>query len=208
MKKVSLKKFVVLLIPAALIISAAFLYSCSCSSCGKDEEPETVPVELLEKSDRFIKAKTGNEFFQNYITPDFNKTQKLEDGYLMVYRLFIPEKPYVDNFIRFTIDSTGSVDTNREVVGIPNCASSPSDCDFKIDQRDAEQIAESTGLPPGVKDWDVGFIWDAEFSRYVWHVISTFNESGSEENYRANGKELIIDPVNGEVLTANEWKIN
>ena len=64
------------------------------------------------------------------------------------------------------------------------------------------------GLKEGVKEWDMGFMWDFKFHRYVWRILSTLTEHGGEENYRAKGQEMLIDPNTGEVLALNDWIIN
>jgi hypothetical protein len=96
---------------------------------------------------------------------------------------------------------------NRDIVGIPRCLNYPEECDFNIDEQSAKQIATDMGLKDGVKEWDIAFMWDFKFKRYVWRILSTLNEYGGEENYRANGEEMLVDPNNGEVLALNDWRI-
>jgi hypothetical protein len=126
----------------------------------------------------------------------------------MAYKLFIPEKPYVKAIIKFTVDSVGNVLKNRDIVGIPKCRYFPEECNFKIDKETASLIASEKGLKEGVKEWDAGFLWDFKRERYVWKILSTISEFGGEDNYKATGQEMIIDPTNGEVLALNDWKIN
>jgi hypothetical protein len=38
--------------------------------------------------------------------------------------------------------------------------------------------------------------------------LSTSNESGDEENYKATGQEMVIDPNTGDVLALNDWRVN
>ena len=106
-----------------LLFSTILIYSgCSCGSCSKKEESQ-IPLEVLKKADRFIIAKTGEDFFNKYITADFSQSKHIAPNYLMVYKLYMPEKPFVDGLIRFTTDSLGNVLTKYEVVGIPDCNS-------------------------------------------------------------------------------------
>ena len=181
--------------------------SCSCSSCGKEQEAN-VPLNILNHANSFIISKTGEEFFHKYITPDFSRTKHLPPYYEMAYRLFVPEKPYVSSIIRFTVDSVGFIVKDRDILGIPNCAVHPTQCNWQIDKETAILLAEKYGLEKGVKDWDVGFIWNPERQIYVWHVLSTTREFEGDFGYRANGKEMIIDPVSGDVLGINDWKLN
>jgi hypothetical protein len=120
----------------------------------------------------------------------------------------MPDKPYVDAIIKFTVDSVGNVIKNRDIVGIPRCLNFPEECDFNIDEQTARQIAGNMGLKDGVKEWDAGFMWDFKFNRYVWRILSTLTELGSDENYKATGQEMLIDPNSGEVLALNDWRIN
>ena len=189
----------------ALLISF-LIYSCSCLSCGTNEEAN-VPLDVLEKADSFIVSKTGEQFFKNYITTDFFRTQHTAPYYEMVYRLYIPETPHVDALIKFTVDSVGGVVKNRDIIGIPNCRFYPQVCEFNIDEQAARKIAKKNGLDGGIKEWKVGFIWNAKYDKYVWHILSTLKEMKGEFGYRAKGREAIIDPSNGEVIALNDWNI-
>jgi hypothetical protein len=189
------------------LIVINILTSCKCRAC-EDKEHGSVPIEVLTKADSFIVASTGKDFFDKFITPDFARTKHAPPYYEMAYKLFIPEKPYVDAIIKFTVDSVGNVLKNRDIVGIPKCLNFPEECDFNIDEQTAKQVATNMGLKDGIKEWDIGFMWDFKFNRYVWRILSTLTELGSEENYKATGQEMLIDPNTGEVLALNDWRIN
>lgn len=201
------KLYTISLLIIAALISIAVLTSCKCRTC-QDQEQDSVPLEILTKADSFIIASTGKEFFQSYITPDFARTKHTPPYYEMAYKFFMPDKPYVDAIIKFTVDSVGNVIKNRDIVGIPRCLNFPEECDFNIDEQTARQIASNLGLKDGVKEWDTGFMWDFKFNRYVWRILSTLTELGSDENYKATGQEMLIDPNSGEVLALNDWRIN
>ena len=202
--KTSLKMIIILI---AVSIVGWLISSCSCSSCSKDNEAK-VPLNVLHNANKYVISKTGEEFFNKYITPDFARTKYVPPYYEMAYQLFVPEKPYVASTIRFTVDSLGLVVKKRDILGIPNCAIHPTQCDWKVDKETAILIAEKYGFEKGVKDWDVGFIWNPERQIYVWHVLSTIRQFEGDFGYRANGKEMIIDPVSGDVLAIHDWKIN
>ena len=193
------------LIVTALLVGF-LIYSCSCLTCGSKEEAN-VPLEVLEKANSFIVSKTGEQFFQDYITTDFYRTKHTPPYFEMVYSLYIPEKSYVDVLIKFTVDSVGNVVKNRDIIGIPNCYYYPQECEFNIDEQTARQVATDNGLEEGIKEWKVGFIWNAKYGKYVWHLLSTLEEMEGEFGYRAKGKEVIIDPSNGEVIALNDWNI-
>ena len=102
---------------ALLLTSVTILTSCKCRAC-EDQEQGSVPLEVLTKADSFIVASTGKDFFDNYITADFARTKHTPPYYEMAYKFYMPEKPYVDAVIKFTVDSVGNVLMNRDIVGI------------------------------------------------------------------------------------------
>jgi hypothetical protein len=180
-------------------------YSCSCG-CGVNSSSD-VPLNILIKSNDFIISKTGNIFFEKYITAEFAQIKYEPPYYKMVYRFFMPEKPFVDGLIKFSVDSLGNVDNSHEISGIPDFKNNPESCSFFIDERNAIRLAKNFGLEKGIIDWKIGILWDSTLNRYVWHILSTFSQSGDTSNYKGNGKELIIDPGNGKILAVNFWHI-
>ena len=194
-------------ITLSLLVTLLIGYSCSCSSCSKEEQ-SVVPEEVLSKANNFIISKTGQEFFNKYITPDFAKTRYNPPYYEMAYRFYMPEKDYVVATIKFITDSTGNVLKDKDIIGIPDYLQNPDECNFTVDRDSAIKIAKENGLKEGIKDWDVGFIWNPQRQIYVWHVLSTLHEMKGDIGYRGNGQELIISPVTGEVLDMHDWKVN
>jgi len=190
-----------------LFIIAATLTSCKCRACD-DQEQASVPIEVLAKTDSFIVASTSKEFFNKYITVDFYRTKNTPPYYEMAYKFFMPEKPYVDATIKFTVDSVGNVLMNRDIVGIPRCKNFPEECDFNVDEQTARQIASDMELKEGIKEWDAAFMWDFKLQRYVWRILSTIREYSVEDVYRAAGQEMIINPNTGNVLALNDWIVN
>ena len=63
-------------------------------------------------------------------------------------------------------------------------------------------------LKEGIREWDAGFMWDFKLQRYVWRILSTLSEYNYDDNYKATGQEMIIDPNTGEVLALNDWRVN
>ncbi len=202
-----MKIFKLIFITVSLLLTLIVGYSCSCSSCSRNEQVE-VPNDILNKANDFIMSKTGKEFFSKYITPDFARTHHTPPYYEMEYRFYMPEKDYVVGKIKFTVDSLGNVVENRDIIGIPNYKKKPFECDFTVNKDSAIQIAKGNGLKEGIKDWDVGFIWNPQRQIYVWHVLSTLHEMKGDIGYRGSGQEAIISPVTGEVLEMHDWKIN
>ena len=190
------------------MVLLCFSYTgCTCSPCSENENTE-IPLNVLKKSDKFIISRTGDEFFKKYITVDFSQSKHIVPNYLMVYRFYMPEKSFVDEIIRFNVDSTGKVLAQYEVIGIPNCNANPMDCDFVVDEKIARQIATENGFPKGINDWKVDFIWDAKYNKYIWQMLSTTKERQGEFGYRAEGEQIIIDPTNASVINRDSWKIN
>ena len=202
-----MKTLKLIFIPLSIFLMIIIGYSCSCSSCSKEELTE-VPEVVLNKANDFIISKTGKEFFNKYITPDFARTKYTPPYYEMEYRFYMPEKNYVLGKIKFSVDTTGNVVENREVIGIPNYKHNLEECNFTVDRDSAIKIAGANGLKEGIKDWDVGFIWNPQRQIYVWHVLSTLHEMKGDFGYRGNGQEAIISPVTGEVLEMHDWKVN
>ena len=196
-----------LILALTSLIIVVTLMSCKCRAC-EDQEQGSVPLEVLIKADSFIVASTGQDFFNKYITADFARTRHTPPYYELAYKFFMPEKPYVDATIKFTVDSVGNVIKNRDIVGIPRCKNFPEECDFNVDEQTAIQIASEMELKEGIKEWEAGFLWDFKLQRYVWKILSTLTELGEGDHYKATGQEMVIDPNTGEVLALNDWRVN
>ncbi|MBE0538864.1 MAG: hypothetical protein IH620_04065 [Ignavibacterium sp.] len=190
-----------------LILFSVLFNGCHSSTCSQKDEPQ-IPADVLKKANQFIISKTGDDFFKKYITADLLLSKHIEPNYLMIYKFYMPEKPFVDETIRFTVDSVGNVLTQFEVVGIPDCNADPVNCDFVVDEKIARQIASENGLSMGIAEWKVDFIWDTKYNKYVWSLMSTLKESKGDFGYRADGEKIIIDPNNAVVLNKDSWRIN
>ncbi|MDP2362597.1 MAG: hypothetical protein Q8M94_02385 [Ignavibacteria bacterium] len=204
------KSFIIFQFIQIVIIKVSFsvlINGCHCVPCSEKNEPQ-IPLEILQGADQFIISKTGDEFFKKYIIADLSQSKHISPNYLMVYKFYMPEKSFVDELIRFTVDSTGKVLTQYEVVGIPDCTANPMDCDFVVDEKIAKQIATDNGFPKGIKEWKIDFIWEAKYNKYVWHLFSTLKESQGDFGYRANGEQIVIDPNYASVIYQDSWKIN
>lgn len=206
MKKIAFKTFSFDAFVFLLFTLFLFYTGCSCKPC-QEQEDAAIPLSVLKKADALIISKTGAEFFKKYITADFSQSKHIDPNYLIVYKFYMPEKPFVDEQIRFIVDSTGKVLKQYEVVGIPDCNSNPIDCDFVVDEKTAKQIATQNGLPKGIKDWKVDFIWETKYNKYVWHLFSTLKENSGEFGYRADGEQIVIDPNNASVIYQDRWQI-
>lgn len=120
----------------------------------------------------------------------------------MVYTFKIPEKPWIDEIIAFSVDTVGYIILEDKPYGIPECLSCPDCCVFGIDSADADSIAREAGLEEGVKPWEVTFEWrDRELNRYVWIVTTTI----AEYDNSSWGKTLVIDANSGIILETHDW---
>ncbi len=195
-----MKRFYSLII--LLSFSSLLYYGCGCRTCN-DEFVSDIPDTILEKGNKFIIEQTGENYFNSYMRIDYAESKFVEPYYEMAYRFYIPEKPFVNVYIRFSLDANGNIVESKEITGIPRCAASPEDCEFSITKEKAKEIAGVEGFEEGIKEWIIAFRWHKEMGIYVWHLLNTLTET---ESY-SSGSEMIIDPNTGEVYEINEWII-
>jgi hypothetical protein len=185
-----------------LLISFSFvLYSCACN-CAAQEDAE-IPSSVIKKADQIIVEKTGKEFFEAYIDLDLRRSKLTADHYVMVYRLIIPDKPYVNEVIEFSVDKNGNLLKEKNARGIPNCIE--GECGFDIDEGRAREIAKESGLDEGIIDWKTSFTWNDKHNLYIWQILATEYETQGSEGYKGNGEEILIDANSGKILEKNEW---
>ncbi len=185
------------------LVGVTFL-ACSCSYT---DSQSNVPENVLKRSNSFIVSKVGQEFFDSYIKPDFQETKKINSKYYMVYNFKIPDKPYVDNKIKFEVDSTGRIINQGNIIGLPDCNADPGKCEFNINEEQATQIAKDNNFEEGIKAWKVEFKWTPKYNQYVWSIRSTFEEMQNSNGIRAKGKVMLIDPNSGKVISTDIWGI-
>lgn len=191
-----------------IIFSSILLFyfnGCGCPKCESDNFE--IPERIIEAGNNFIEIKTGKEFRKKYIDIDFTLSKFTEPYYRMVYRFRMPEKNFVDEKIEFTLDENGNIVDLFDIFGIPECLISNNECEFNINEEKVFEIAESVSFEKGIKGWQKEFMFHPTYRKYVWVVLSTLNETENSENYRGNGKELIINPFDGSIIAENEWKI-
>ncbi len=189
-----------------LSLPAVNTISCAGNSASNNDTTD-IPSKILRAADKLIVSKTGEEFFEKYITPDYKESKLIPEGFFMSYRFYMPERPYVDEKITFGLDSSGVVLANIPLTGFPDCKADPVNCSFLVDELEAVKIAEEAGLQKGIKDWGKTFIWNAEYNKYVWHIISTLKGNDGPDGFRGSGIEMVIDSNSGEILKQGEWNI-
>lgn len=199
MKKIFYIVFILTMMPAA----AFFLYGCGCA-CDSAGEAD-IPATVKQNADQVIISRTGKDFFDQYITLDLNRSKVIPPDYFVVYRMVIPDKPFVNETIEFTVDAEGKLNKKFSVTGIPECLS--GGCAFEINEQEAIDIAAKAGMEKGIKEWKAAFAWDDNYNRYVWRVISVTSESPNSQGTRSSGKDILIDTNTGEILQSNDWHV-
>lgn len=185
------------------VIQLILFYSCTCSTCGNNSD---VPDEIFNKTNSYLIQQLGADFFELYIFPNYEQSLKKNDLYEVRYHFVMDEYDFVNEEILIITDKDGNVTGKYPPSGIPTCVNE-NGCDFKINKTSAVRIAEEFGLAKGIKEWVVEFRWSEVVNKYVWHIIATIKEFGTKESYKADGEEVMIDPVSGLVLKHREWRI-
>ena len=189
-------------------IAVISLISSSCQNQKLVKETEAaLPASIITSAEEFVKSITGEKYYSDYISIDLNNSRKINSFYEIYFSMIDRKKEFVNETIRFYVTEQGKVDNTKEITGIPNCKKTPSEGIFNIDEKSAVDAAVSYGLEEGVKEWKVSFEWTGEFNMYTWHLLATYNESGGENNYRANGEELFINPFDGSLIDKRKWNI-
>lgn len=189
------------------ILGGFILQACTCSACADKGEYYMVPDSVREEANKFVISKTGREFFEKYIHFNYEDSKKLDDAYYIAYSFRDLQKDYIDETITFIVDTTGMITDKAEVAGIPEVKKNPEDCVFSLNEEEAKKVAISENFPEGINDWEISFRWSSEFNRYVWHILAVESESGSPENYRGKGEEMIISPSDGNVIARRKWNV-
>jgi len=192
-----------------LILFASILswQACTCFNCGNGNVTLDLPDSIFTKVDKYIESKVGKDFFANYFSADFLNSKKKKDFYEVRYDFIMIQYEFVNEKIVVITDLNGNIPEDYLPSGIPTCVRELKGCDFVVDEKLAVQIAETEKFPSGVKDWMVEFRWSSELNKYIWHIISTTYQTGTDENYKARGEELMIDPVSSNILKRREWAI-
>jgi hypothetical protein len=171
------------------------------------EKEVILPQLIITSAEDYIKCKTGEDYFQKFIQFDSINSKKINSFYEVHFTLNDREKEFINEVIKFYVTEMGTIDESKEITGIPNCKANPSEGIFNLDENGAIEAASSYGLKEGIKDWKVNFEWTNEFNRYTWHLLSTYKEFGGENNYKANGEEIFINPFDGSLIAKREWSI-
>ncbi|MFH0733065.1 MAG: hypothetical protein V1773_01290 [bacterium] len=184
-----------------------FFYGCVCQKCLKSGYDFEISDTVTTSAEKYITDKTGKDFYNNNIFPNYVNSKEILGNYELHYVLIMPDKDYVQEEIFFTIDKAGKVLEKYEIAGIPNCKDNPDECIFNITEKQAIKIAQDADLAKGVKDWKVSFRWSMEYDRYIWHILSITYETGKADYYKASGEEMVINPADGSIILQRKWEI-
>ncbi|MCF8417546.1 MAG: hypothetical protein K9G63_01595 [Melioribacteraceae bacterium] len=199
MKKNELFKYLFPLI-VTFLLQFAF-NACSCKTCGMSDSEIEIPDSIRITAAEFIKSKTGDEFYSDYISFDAEASKRAVDGYLIYFTMRDLERDFIDERIYFFMNNDGIVLENYSIYGIPDCISDETKCTFNLDENSVMEIAELNNLSKGIDEWDLNFEWSEEFDMYLWTVNSILVADGKI------GEEMLIDPSDGKIIAHREWKI-
>lgn len=76
-----------------------------------------------------------------------------------------------------------------------------------IKENDIINIALEYNLEEGIDSLKVKLLWDDNYQKKVWIVLSTLAASQAATGYSAVGKGLIIDSESGKILKENYWYV-
>jgi hypothetical protein len=221
-KSIKRKHLFAVILVIAVVSIALYIATQSTLSSSETMSRHIIPSAIVEKSNQFIISKVGQDFFDKYIHylksfyiapsqylldhPNLAANESLlQPYYHIAYTFKMPEKPFVDELIQFSVDTNGTVIAGSEVSGIPDLINNPSAANFTIDEAQARVIAKNAGLENGIAGWRTSFHWyGGNLNTYVWTVQNTLQED-SQFGYSANGREIIIDASSGKVLNILEW---
>lgn len=200
MKKNELFKY---LFSTTVILLLNFVFNaCSCKTCGMSDSEIRIPDSIRTTAVDFVKSKTGEMFYSDFISFDTEASKRAVDGYLIYFTMRDLKKDFIDEHIYFFMNNDGIVLENYTIYGIPDCRSDETKCIFNLDKNSIKEIAELNNLTKGINEWDINFDWSEEFDMYLWIVNSILDSEGK------NGEEMLLDPNDGKILAQREWKID
>ena len=183
------------------------------------KSPYPIPEQVLAGAREYVISKVGETFFDSYIawSPELSCFRPLRDQrnasrgnlpdwvrhprYVIIYKLRIPEKPFVDETVVVNIKEDGGwfQDTAHDE-GLPDCVSHPEECEFPIDREAAIEIAQAAGLRHGDGSWETDFRWyGRDYNTYAWEVRNELGEW--------HGELVLVDANNGAVIDMGEWSV-
>lgn len=157
------------------------------------------PQRILDAAQSAVVGRVGHEFYAKYVT--LNGFRRLESSWLLQYKVRMASRPWIDEKVSLTVDSSGAV--LGGVNGVPDCARHPAACDFSVTERSAVEAARRAGFDPGLRPWKVDFQWVAVIPvpTYAWVIINATRLG--PDGCSGEGEGLIVDAGTAEVLTGD-----
>ncbi len=166
-----------------------------------------IPSEVLEKAHAVVASKTGLEFFKNHIRLNQELTVRRPSMYEFHYILTYPGLVNYPQKITFMTDTLGNLLDKFEVTGIPACSNDMTLCEIKINDAEALEIANKSGMGESIRAPKTDLIWNRDYGRHVWEIYSYEQYSEGSYGFRGRGKLFRIDPFSGALLAKEEWKV-
>ena len=124
----------------------------------KQHTANEVPVAVVPGATACLKARVGQRFFRECITPgdrpgwymnpvqqDSSRESRMVGAWHVYFQLAVPSKPFARGLITVFVDSSGAPVESFDITGIGRCVSHPKECEFSIDEGGARQIARRGG---------------------------------------------------------------
>lgn len=156
------------------------------------------PQRILDAAQVAIASRVGQDFFTSYIHLD-GCSHFTNGEWAVSYHMRIPTRPWIDEPVSVTVDSTGAA--VGEARGVCDCIQDPSACSFGVDESTAVGIAKRAGFDPERSPWGMVFEMVATDSvpRYAWVITNPthLEPDGCSGSYRT----IAIDASTGKVVS-------
>jgi hypothetical protein len=180
---------------------------------------------IINKSTDFIKSRVGEKYFNSFIIFDpnksfYRKSYRIDHPpqcseilkyphYSIVYNVQIPDMGKESIQIELITDTLGNIISECFIDKIPNCPENNCWNYFpKIKKDEAIQIAKSSGLEKGLKDWIVSFqFFTGDFNNYVWSIKNYLSFNNPSNESRSSGEIICISANDGTVVQRSFWAV-
>jgi hypothetical protein len=133
---------------------------------------------------------------RNPQTGKLTETSELIPAWLIVYRFRILKKPWVDEWVSLTVDSSGTRMTKAGLKGIPDCRRFPERCKPDITESRAREIAMDTLQAGHRAPMTLNFDYDEYRGRFVWRIETVLRGASTSKQ----GEHLSLDATTGRIL--------
>jgi len=158
--------------------------------------------DLAAHAERHLRDRVGDDLLEFYFefNPEASKVLDEREGLTgFVWRFHVPEKPFVDVEVGVVVNSSGEL---AYPIRFPDCANTPSECDFNIDEAEALRLGREAGYGEGYKPWVKAFGWRDRSNSFVWSIdYQDLSRSG------LRGPSVHVDANSGDVIVVGSWSI-